>query len=390
MFFAGYGITAPEYGYDDYAGLDVKGKIVLVLRYEPVDEDNPGYFEGERHSRHAYFITKAKNAVAHGALGLLLFTGPSHYTIDEDLRPRPAYTFTNAQKPASRRADDHVADGFVAFHISRSTASAILQDVDLSKLQAEVDSGEPITEIVGVDSGLPELRGNWARMIQAKSSSGSVVDARNVAAFLPGTGDEDEDWIVVGAHHDHIGSFAGSGDTIYNGADDNASGVAGVLELAEQFAQAAPRRSMVFITFSAEEIGLFGSYALDAYDLIDLDRVGFMLNLDMLGRNPDTPVEIYGDGLAEGLTDLVKTANQEHQVRLAFQRKRYEPFSDIAVFHDNRIPFLMFFTGEHPDYHGTADHADKLHYFRMEKILRLSYDILDLAAGAERLPNFIS
>jgi Zn-dependent M28 family amino/carboxypeptidase len=123
---------------------------------------------------------------------------------------------------------------------------------------------------------------------------------------------------------------------------------------------------------------------------MDLGNIGFMLNLDMIGRNSESPVEIYGDGLAEGLTELVETANEKHELRLALQGKKFEPFSDIAVFHDNRIPFLMFFTGAHPDYHGTGDHAEKLDYRRMEKLLRLSYDILDLAAGAERLPMFTS
>jgi Zn-dependent M28 family amino/carboxypeptidase len=217
-----------------------------------------------------------------------------------------------------------------------------------------------------------------------------------VAAFLEGYGEAADEWIVVGAHHDHIGSFDGEGDTIFNGADDNASGVSGVLELAEQFAGArngGPRyggqrngsRSMVFMTFAAEEIGLFGSYALDFYDLIDFDNVAFMLNLDMIGRNPEDAIRIYGDGFTPGLGDIVR--NTGTVLPIEFMGTDYFPFSDMAVFHENEIPFLMLYTGEHPDYHGTGDHAEKLAYDRMVELLGLSRAILERIAGDEGFPS---
>ncbi len=381
--FVGYGITAPEYDYDDYAGLEVTGKIVLLMRHEPDETGTkPGWFEGERHSRHAYFLTKAKTAAANGAVGMLLYTDPLHHASDSDLRVMPRYGFPNGEIRGRDGRQDPVADGFPAFHISREAASALLPGTDLSDLQRAVDSLEPVSQIVKKLG-----TGKTVRMKQTDEYSTGTVAARNVAAYLPGTGDG-EDWILVGAHHDHIGSYSGEGDTVYNGADDNASGVAGVLELAEQFAAHPAERGIVFITFGAEEIGLFGSYALDRYDLIDFERIGFMLNLDMIGRNPEKPVELYGDGFTDGLEDLVRAADEKHGVEIAFQGRSYEPFSDIAVFHDNRIPFLMFFTGEHPDYHGTGDHAEKLEYDRMAKLLQLSYDVIDSTAGAERLLRF--
>ncbi len=382
IIFAGYGITAPEYNYDDYAGLDVAGKIVVVMRHEPDETGTGDRFDGPTHTRHAYFKTKAENAAAHGAAGMLLYTDPLHHGEDDDLRVVPAYSFVDTRPDPRRISEPPVAGGFIAFHISRKVASALLPGVDLSSLQAAVDAGQEIEGFLG-----EHLRVT-ARMSQTIDTNGQTVSARDVAAFLPGTAADKGEWIVVGAHHDHIGAYAGEGDTVFNGADDNASGVAGVLELAEQFTANPAQRPMVFMTFSAEEIGLFGSYALDRYDLIDLKKVGFMLNLDMIGRNPETPVEIYGDGLAEGLTDLVLEANSEPALDISLQGSEYVPFSDIAVFHDNRIPFLMIFTGEHPDYHGTGDHWEKLDYDRMEKLLILSYDILDLAAGAERLPRY--
>ena len=383
IIFAGYGITAPEYDYDDYADLDVRGKIVLIMRHEPDETGNTGRFAGKRHTRHAYFRAKAVNAAAHGAAGMLLYTDPMHHPDDDDLRVRPVYEFVDDTHERDSSTVPPITDGFVAFHISRKTAGALLPGVDLVKLQAAVDSGIAISEAVG--GAIDRLK---ARISQYIDTSGQLIDARNVAAFLPGQNSKADEWIVVGAHHDHIGSFSGTGDTIYNGADDNASGVAGVVELAEQFAANPPERSIVFMTFSAEEIGLYGSYALDEYDLLDFGKIGFMLNLDMIGRNPGEPVTIYGDGLAEGLTALITKANKNHDIEIDLQGDTYEPFSDIAVFHDNRIPFLMLFTGEHEDYHGTGDHAEKLDYVRMEKLLCLSYDIVNLVAGATRLPVF--
>ncbi|MBN1685883.1 MAG: M28 family peptidase, partial [Spirochaetales bacterium] len=372
--FAGYGITAPEYRYDDYAGLDVRGKIVLIMRHEPDETGTTGIFEGARQTRHAYFREKAENAAKHGALGMLLYTDPLNHPKGEDLRVSPVYAFTNASGSLRVGSGSPVADGFVAFHVSRPAVQSLLPGVDLEELQKAVDAGQAIPVI----REIADLAVT-ARMVQSTDNTGNTVQARNIAAFLPGRDHAKTEWIVVGAHHDHIGSFTGDGDTIYNGADDNASGVAGLLELAEQFAAYPADRPMAFMTFSAEEIGLFGSYALDRYDLIDFENIGFMLNLDMIGRNPDIPVEIYGDGLAEGLTDLVLEANEKHMLEIDLQGQKYVPFSDIAVFHDNRVPFLMFFTGEHPDYHGTGDHWEKLDYERMEKLIRLSYDILDLA-----------
>jgi aminopeptidase YwaD len=391
--FAGYGITAPEYDYDDYEGLDVEGRIVLVMRHEPDESGSTGRFEGKRHTSHAYFRTKAKNAAAHGAVGMLLYTDPLHHIADDDMRIRPVYEFASTGaggdtqgstgRRGSRATGIQVADGFIAFHISRGVAGTLLPGMDLQTVQKEVDLGKGVSDIPRGDASMPLVHiGQFADPI------GQIVKARNIAAFLPGTNPKKSEWIVVGAHHDHIGSFPGDGDTIYNGADDNASGVAGVIELAEQFAYKPTERPMVFMTFSAEEIGLYGSYALDEFDLIDLSDVGFMLNLDMIGRNPGDPILLYGDGLAEGLTTLVLKANEKLLLDLDLQGDTYEPFSDIAVFHDNRIPFLMLYTGEHDDYHGTGDHAEKLDFNRMEKLLQLSYDILDLAAKADRLPGF--
>ncbi|MBT3272199.1 MAG: M28 family peptidase, partial [Spirochaetales bacterium] len=355
VIFAGYGITAPEYSYDDYKDLDATGKIVLIMRHEPDESSNGDRFEGSTHSKHAEFKTKAENAKSHGATGMLLFTDPLHHAKSEDFRIRPAYYFPGG---ADAGTTPEIAEKpFIAFHISQQTAGLLLRGSDLSSLQKAVDSGTQ-----AADNAI--VYDNMVTLSYFPETAPTLVPVRNVAAYIPGTNPELADhWLLVGAHHDHIGSFVQEPgetyDTIFNGADDNASGVAGVLELAQQFAAAPAQRPIAFITFSAEEEGLFGSRALKSLSLIDISQIDFALNLDMIGRNPDNPIMIYGDGFAEGLGDIAEEHATANDTRITLMGKRYQPFSDFVIFHDSKIPYLMLFTGEHEDYHGTGDHSDR-------------------------------
>ena len=373
--FAGYGITAPEYGHDDYEDLNVQGKIVLIMRHEPNETDTSEGFGGRRLTDHALFKTKAENAVDHGAAGMLLYTDALHHDGADDLRTRHIYGFAGGNG-VSHEQESTIAEGFLAFHVSLAVAGKLMPGAGLADIQRSIDEGTRPAD-------LPSRAGGLVRMSQQTVMDVAATQARNVAAFLVGQGPLADEWVLIGAHHDHIGSFSGTGDTVYNGADDNASGVSAVLELAEQFASFPSERSIVFMTFAAEEVGLFGSKALDVLGLIDFERLVFMLNLDMIGRNPSRRVEVYGDGFTDGLGDIVLDANTRHELEVRLMGRTYEPFSDMAVFHDHGIPFLMLFTGEHEDYHGAGDHADRIDYERMTKIVNLSYDILARVAGSE-------
>ena len=385
--FAGYGITAPEYNYDDYEGLQVDGKIVLIMRHEPNEIDSQSIFDGERHTRHAFFETKAKNAAKHGAVGMLLFTDPLHHPEPDDLRKSVIVDLEPPEQETTPESSTK-SNLLIAFHISRKIAAEIveqsLKDSDLSELQNRIDAGEKASQIA--------LAPISAALSIGMTKETGIIPARNVAGMLKGTDPNLEDqWIIVGAHHDHIGSFIGVGDTIFNGADDNASGTSSLLELAEKFAslKIGPRRSIVFITFSAEEKGLWGSRALQAKDLVDLQKVVFMLNIDMIGRNPDKPLIIYGDGYSSGMKTLIEEKRAAYELQVSYSGRKYEPASDDYTFYQNKIPFIMLFTGEHPDYHGTGDHADKISYDRIEKISRLAYDILEEVGGSVETPQFI-
>ena len=196
-------------------------------------------------------------------------------------------------------------------------------------------------------------------------------------------------WIVVvGAHYDHLGGVEGPTDQIYNGADDNASGTAALIELAEAYQQVANRqREMIFVAFSAEELGLLGSRAF--VEQIDVDRVEMMLNFDMIGRNSDQPISLIGDGFATEVSTLIRDANQKVALEVKLAGDDYFGASDHDSFYRKDRPFLFFFTGTHEDYHQVTDHVDKLDYARMEKISRLGFAMLEPIVSGERTPIFI-
>ena len=402
VLFAGYGITAPEHGWDDYRGLEVRGSFVLVLRHEPGNADPRSRFEGTANTAHAYFRTKAENAFRRGAVGLLLVDDPLSSGREEDLSLPVSYTL---EAPAA--GNPSPGADFLAVHLSRELAGKLIANtgLDLRRLQEAVDAGRrPAGLSLGAVRAslrvpLPETR---------------PIRARNVVGFLEGADPALRDqWLLIGAHHDHIGTTEAAGDSIYNGADDNASGVSGVLALARLFARhgswqppesdlppraprlkgwallqrprPAPRRSLVFATFSAEEQGLYGAQVL-ARELAERhpDRVVHMLNLDMIGRNPNQPVQILVDDPEAGLRRIVETASAAPPAlpspRLSSGRE--EMASDHAVFFRRGIPYLFFFTGLHPDYHGVDDEAERLSYPRLAEVVALAWRVASLLADA--------
>ncbi len=372
VIFAGYGITAPEYDYDDYEGLEVEGKLVLVFRHEPQSGSGEQYFQGAELTDHSLFLTKARNALQHGAVGLLLVTGPASYTGPEDFRLQPRLSL----QPTTSRSYGVERQDILALHVSQTFAAALIEPsgMSLEELQESLEAGKNPEDLAIGDV--------TARMSVETLDRGEKISARNLAGFIQGSDPELRDeWIIIGAHHDHLGRFAGEGDTIFNGADDNASGVAGVLSLAGVLSAAdpPPRRSVVFVTFSAEEQGLLGS-RIFTREQIALERVVLMINLDMIGRNPQDPVQIMGDGYTPGLREIVENVNREIGLALRFGGVQYSPASDHDPFFQEGIPFLFFFTGIHPDYHGREDHSEKLAYARMASIVKLVQGIvLDIA-----------
>jgi len=412
--FAGYGITAPKLKHDDYKGLDVKGKIVLVLRHYPNEQNKKSAF---RRSRHSFFTTKAAVAAKHGAVGMLLVTDPRHHKEADDLRmsgrlrlppkakkpaakkptaKKPGAKKPGAKKPAmSRRARRRARlrammrrrmPRIPAIRLSREAAQKLVAGAgqDLLKMQIAIDGGTAVNSFA--------LKGVVADITVGARKKPQPVVAQNLVGIVEGSDPKlKHEYVVIGGHYDHLGAYSGHGDTIYNGADDNASGTAGVLALARAFASlpVKPKRSLAFMWFSGEEHGLLGSRALIEQNIIPRDKIAFMLNLDMIGRNPKKPIEIVGDGYASGLRKIVEAANAEDKLPIEFGGTNYAGNSDHHPFFMKSIPVMFFFTGLHKDYHQLSDHADKVEYQRMTKLVRVAYNVVERIAGADATPTFI-
>ena len=384
--FAGYGISAPEYQYDDYEGLDVAGKIVLLLRYEPNMEDPDSVFKGTRHTTYAAFKTKIETAYRNGASGVLLINDPLYHP--KDSQAGPPYGFS--PKPDS----DALTGPIPALHVSIEFIKAVFPDVSFSGLQKALDAGQ-------TPSALPALPAASAVFGVTPSTGWPGIPGRNVVLYVPSRRNRSNDpgreehIVVIGAHHDHLGGYRTStvvsdedeGDRIFNGADDNASGVAVVLELAGRFARGLEHTGLVFVSFSGEELGLFGSKAFMEENREYVSRTGGMLNFDMVGRNPDSPVLLQYSGYG-AFADAVTAIRKD-----GFSEKRYSghgnALSDFLPFSEEGIPTAFFFTGLHDDYHTFDDEADRLDYDRMKSIADAGAQLLLSLDGiyAERARN---
>lgn len=224
----------------------------------------------------------------------------------------------------------------------------------------------------------------------------------NTVAFLEGSDAKLKDEIVViGGHHDHVGTAAGAGhigrlggatpdDKIWNGADDNASGTSTVMAVAKAFGKSGlkPKRSILFMTFSAEEGGLNGSRWYVSRPLFPLERHVAMLNLDMVGRNPDQPVNVHGFGYEDG--DAWENAFEAATKKTGLKARTFKGAklmggdSDHSSFRAKKIPIIFFFTGLHADYHRVSDHPEKLDYPNMEKVGRTAMYLLWAWAEGEK------
>ena len=290
--FAGYGITAAPLGYDDYAGLDVRGKVVVVMTGEPRETDPAGPFRPAEHFHYTELRHKVLNAREHGAAAVVVVENPGRGDRLAALRgTTPSW-------------------GIVALSARREIADAVLGPggLDLATLRAQIDrTGAPVSRV------LPGVR---ARVRSALLRDRGAT--ANVVGILPGTDSTlAAEAVVLGAHYDHLGrgspfSLAPErGDAIHPGADDNASGTAALLGIAETLTRSgAPRRSVVVVAFSGEELGLLGSTHYVGQPAVPLDRTVAMVNLDSVGRLRDGRLHVMGVDTGQGLRALVEQAGQ--------------------------------------------------------------------------------
>jgi hypothetical protein len=381
--FAGYGITAPKEGYDDYATLPERGKgsALVVLRQEP-QKDNPhSVFDGNQASQHAALARKVANASEHEA-GAVIFT-------NDVAEGDGLMSFTRAGEGSEKRT-------LPILHVKRHVIDDLMKrslDRDLSAVQVGIDE-----KLAPASAALAGWRIKGRIAIDRTETQG-----RNVLAILPGVGApasgdraaiDPRETVVLGGHYDHLGyggsSSAAPGEkAIHHGADDNASGTALLIEVARRLKEAGPLpRTVLFAAFSGEERGLLGSGHYAANPAVPLTDTVAMVNLDMVGRLTDDKIIVHGTGTGTGLEQLVDRLVAARGFEVAKEAGGFGP-SDHSSFYAKKIPVLHLFTGSHADYHRPTDTAEKINYDGMVRITGLVADIVrELATAAER-PEYI-
>ena len=394
VIFLGYGIDAPEYGYSDLSGVDLRGKIALILSHEPQEFDEHSRFKGKWNTVYAYGEYKFEALRKAGAAGLLVIREKaSHRPPDIPSGPHDWDSPTPLYALAGQIFDLPIED------ISEEVANELLapSGKTVASLQKSIDENfKPQSfEILRV-----------AVTIKKEFKDRQVVQGRNVIAMLEGSDPTlKNEYIIVSAHYDHVGVVQGR---IYRGADDDASGVAAVLEIARACmrGKVKPKRSVIFLLFDAEEAGLLGAFYYVNHPVVPLAQTVAILNSDMIGRDENSPtwpniaatshnsVNIVGTLYNPGLRQVIERNNREARLDLDFKTDKGDPEewfarSDHFAFAVNSVPMVLFTTGEHGDYHTENDVWDKINYPKLERIVRLIFlTSVELANSSER-PKFV-
>jgi len=377
--FAGYGIVVPDsqdFGYDSYAGLDVKGKIVIVLRYFPEDAEQKVKGVLARYSDLRY---KAMAARQHGAKAVIVVTGPRS---------------PNAGELVPMTFDTAIAgSGIVAASVTGDVVNRMLTaatDKPLAAVQQSLDSGNP--HVAGFE--LPKTTARIKTVVVREKQEG-----RNILAYLPatqGTSGVQKPWVALGAHYDHLGhgmngnSLARKEETgqTHHGADDNASGSAAVLGVAETLARQPRARNVMLEFWSGEELGLIGSAAFVAKPVVPIDQLAAYLNFDMVGRMQDNRLTVQATGSSPAWGRILEQANIAAGFDLRLQSDPYQP-TDVATFNQATVPSLNFFTGTHTDYHRPTDTADKIDYEDLDRVVAFAADITRRVEDLSEPPQFV-
>jgi hypothetical protein len=384
--FLGYGIE--DDNYNDYEGVDVKGKIVMILDGEPHNKKGKSWITKKKIDSDWNWRSKLKAAKSNGARAVI--------TVVEDFeqkKSRVAYLTRSASLTLDSKSNKEKPNRRLPnFYISEKLASEITGKTEKSiqEIGVEIEkTGKPVHVNYTTNLKLEVDKG------------GDKISSENVLGFIEGTDLKDE-ILVISAHYDHIGK---DGDKIYNGADDDGSGTVATLELAEAFIKAknegnGPRRSVLIMTFSGEEKGLLGSEYYSDNPVFPLKNTVADLNIDMIGRidekhegNQDYVYLIGSDKLSTDLHKISEDANKKYtQLELDYtfndpdDPNRFYYRSDHYNFAKNNIPVIFYFNGTHEDYHQPTDTVDKINFSKMEKITKLVFfTAWDLANRDERI-----
>ena len=368
--FAGYGlqINVEKAKWDDYKDVDVAGKWVLILQGDPDMENAESPFVQFSTER-----AKALNASDNKAAGLILVAGPTFSKTDN----LPKLFFDKDTRRYS----------FPIIQVTREVANEML-----------TGTGETITSLESkmLDKKAPVSLTADSKVAVKVQVNLKEIETQNVVAMVSGNDPILKDqYVVVGAHYDHLGMGGpGSGsraiDTIavHNGADDNASGTASVIEMAEKMAsEKSNKRSVIFVAFGAEEMGLLGSKAFAANPPVAIEKIVTMFNLDMVGRldSASNALSIGGTKTAKETEDILNKLNTGFS--LSFSGEGVGP-SDHASFYLQDIPVIYLNTGAHSDYHTPADDAELINFEGVKKVNEYCYKLLSEIATRDSVLTF--
>jgi hypothetical protein len=376
LVFAGYGISAPTLNYDDYAGVDVRGKAVLILMHEPQENDEKSPFDGRTFTQHASLMQKAMVAREHGARVLLLVIDPSH----------AADSGNYEGWLRDPQADDY---GIAVLRIERTRLQQALGGtVDLAATAQAIDGDLKPRSRLLTDVTVASVE-RFAKIRR---------EVRNVVGVLDGSDPSPaKEAVVVGAHYDHLGlggrhSLAPDATgQIHNGADDNASGTAALLEIAYALSAAQPRspRTIVFVSFAGEELGLLGSAWYVDHPVAPLEQTVAMVNLDMMGR-PAGRVLVSGLESAPSLDADLKAAGEGRKVALKSAREGAGvSSSDDTSFLLRKVPAIDFFSGFHADYHRPTDDWERIDVPGATEVTRIALALVERIASRPERPAFV-
>ena len=410
LVFAGYGISAPELGHDDYGDADVTNQVVLVFDHEPGEADPNSSFDGTMLSEYSRSVRKALEAQQRGAVAIVLIADTHNHSMGRSFSQRMSTTWPRNQGRVPRyQLGSWVNELRIpAVRISVEHAERLLKS-------SENDPLSSLAQLAETSGGATLVKRPDIRLDITTTVYRERIPEHNVVGLIEGTDPVlRNEWIILCAHYDHEGTTSNG---IFRGADDDASGVAGLLEIAEAYALAAkngqrPKRSILLAAWNAEERGLLGAWAYVEEPLIPLADTVAVLNMDMIGRNEEVPenggrrfyglepqtaesnenaVNLLGYSFSNDLRLTADAANAQIGLQLRF---RYDDSPSNLLRRSDHWPFLTqgvpaFFvhTGLHPDYHTLDDQPEALNYEKMSQVVRLVHEMSWLLAQSDQRPS---
>lgn len=383
MVFVGYSIKADEHNYDDFKDIDVEGKVVVMIRREPQQDNPDSVFDGKEVSRYGFIRTKISNARRAKAAGIVLVNdGVSAPSAEKD-------------ELASYDQFGSVTNRVPTLHVTRATFDELLkaspmQTGDGTKLGSLEEVEQHIDDTL---SPVSQPIADWK--IQAKATFDlEQVVANNVIGIIEGEGPNADETIVIGAHHDHLGmgaygSRAPGRREIHNGADDNATGTAAVMELARRFASRdkKPGRRLVFVCFSAEEMGLLGARHYVENPSFPIEKTVAMINFDMIGWLRDGRLTLFNWNTSPQFAAAVDNANRQFNLNLVKPASGFAG-SDHLPFNNRQVPNIFFHTGLTGTYHTPEDDFETINCDGALKVIEYCEAFVEQLCEMEKAPEY--